>query len=561
MRYIARPPGRAIDEPLRRSLRAGSSNPLSRHPMQSIFLALASSFASAALPDDPALLAAVPDDAYALVYVEDAGALRSRAERNDWVAIYRTVEGEPVVRDFERELERGTGRNFEGLVELLLELDGEALFFATDDVSGFLAEAPGDRAALVNALTGWMSEAPQRTLEVADGQVQLGTWRDGRSLAFFDHPRALGLYSGSTPEVILGTLATSIGGLVEGEHRAPLVDAFLGARANGQRGIEAFVDFTPFATDAEKALRDAAFGLIPDPSGLLGIDRGTSLHVTADVFPGTRIEMNASLRIPEASLAAKIADTFEPLPTTLPADLPSGTWTLFGMGWNPTRFYETVRAGLQDEDAQGFETVDQGLAAAEAISGVDPVEDVLGQFSGLFAVYHVLAPDESPPTIENGLGLLFGIADGARFLGAIERVLAVAQLSARTVELEGARAYLVDENGPMEQPSAEGAIGGFAVLATRALACTGYDKLVRGVRALARVDGAGVEWGSPLQAAFDENAGAFLFGYAELRHVRAAAFDTEWKADDAQVDPFAESELIGAARRTASGIELRVHTR
>ena len=341
-----------------------------------------------------------------------------------------------------------------------------------------------------------------------------------------------------------------------------MVDGFFAAGGGTTGGVEAYVDFTPFVVEAETALREAIAGLLPDPTGLLGLDRGTWLFATADVHPGTHVEVNARLHVPEGTLAARLADSFEPLPLTLPPDVPRGTRILYALDWNLSRFYATARAGFEQAEGGDLMVVDQGLAAAEAMSGVDPVEDVIDQLAGLFAVYHVVGEGESPATVEEGLGLLVGLVDGQRFLEAFEAALGAGQLDVDPVELEGAETYLLGPDGLWsgDADQLQGVDGGLSVLPTRLLASLSRRTLVRGLRALGRVEGAGLEWGSGLQAALDQNAGACAFAFAELSHLRALADWDEQIPSFEKDDPF-DSEIVFAAERVADGFEARLYAR
>ncbi len=532
---------------------------------------LIGSLASPQLSEEGSLLAAVPEEAFALLHVADPNALRSRAELNDWVALYGSPDGEPGLHALAQEYEEATGTDFDGLFELALELHGEALLFFTGEVAGFLAEPPPNRAALADVLNGWLTDQPRRTVEIAGGRVELAAWPDtpgtsiertGHFLAFLDHPLALGLYSGDSAEAVLEALEDSLGGLLGGERRAPVVAGFLAAGGGTTRGIAAFVDFTPFVGMAEKALREAVESVLPDPTGLLGLEGGTWLFATADVSPGTHVEVNARLRIPEGTLAAELADSLEPLPIMLPPDLPRGTWYACAIDWNVSRFYATARAAFEREEEGGLIIVDQGLAAAKALSGVDPVEDVLEQLEGLFALYHVLDPDELPLEGEEGFGFLAGLVDGNRFLDAFEAVLGVGGIGVDPIELEGAKTYLGgrDTYTGGDDIAVKETDGGLSILPHRLLVSFSRETLVRGLRALGRVEGAGLKPSSQLQAAFDENAGAFAFAYAELSHLRTLALLHEGKPSPDEKDPF-DSQLTLAAHRTTAGFEVRLYTR
>jgi hypothetical protein len=374
---------------------------------------------------------------------------------------------------------------------------------------------------------------------------------EGRFLAFLDHPLAMGLFSGDGAEEVLETLTSCLGRL-GGEQRAPVVEGYLAAGGGTHRGIEAFVDFTPFVSVVENDLREAVEGVLPDPTGLLGLERGTWLFCSADVSPGTRVEVRAQLHIPEDTLAAQLADCFEALPATLPADLPRGTWSVWALNWNLRRFYATARAGLEQADEDGLQVVDQGLTAAEELSGVDPVEDIIGELAGLFAVCLVLNRDGSLLDSEEAFGLLLGLIDGDRFLDVVEDLLLAGGIDIDSIELEGAETFLF--------PDDFGFDGGWSILPQHLFVSGSRDILVRGLRALGRVEGAALAADSQLQGALDENAGAFAFAYTELLHTRALVFPEQGEAALGEHDPF-DSQLIVSAKRTAGGFELQLHTR
>ncbi len=506
-------------------------------------------------PADRSLLAAVPDEAFALVHVSDPGALRSRAERNDWINLCGTRDGAHALESLEREYEGATKTDFDGLLEVISELRGEALLFSRVDATGFLTEPPADRDALAKVLSGWLEGGSQVTQQVGEASVQVGAWPQapGKVLAFVDHPLALGLFSGKQPEDVLSMLTDSLSGLTLGK-RSPLVEGYLAAGGGRSNGVEAFVDFTPWVAEAEEELRKAVDGVLPDPTGLLGLEKGTSLFVSADVFPGTQIQVRARLSIPPDTLAARLADTFVALPPTLPADLPRGTWSVWALHWNLGAFYDTLR-GAFDQEEEGLATVDQGLAAAEAVSGIDPVEDVLKQLSGLFALYNVLDDQgELAENVEEGFALLAGLVDGDRFFDAVEALMYMGGGEADAIELEGSETFLLGDS------DSTGDFGGLSILPHRMLVSMSRDTLVRGLRALGRAEGAGLEWGSGLQGALDQNGGACALVYAELEHLRALVLRAQGEPELGERDPF-ESTLVFAARRTPKGFDLQLRTR
>ena len=73
-------------------------------------------------------------------------------------------------------------------------------------------------------------------------------------------------------------------------------------------GVEVYVDFSPFVAEAEKQLARSVEGVLPDPTGMLGVDQGLWLLASVDVFPGTRIDGSAFLNVPKDTLAATLAE-------------------------------------------------------------------------------------------------------------------------------------------------------------------------------------------------------------------------------------------------------------
>ncbi len=513
--------------------------------------------------EDGVLLAAVPESAFALLHVADPVGFRSRAERNEWIKAWDALDANPALLGMGEDFEAFAKVDSAGLLELLLRIDGEALLFFGGDVAGFLSEAPLEREELAALLQGWLAEKPRVTHEIGGARVVLSTWPEvdkkthqagagnrAAYLAYLEHPLALGLYSGSSKEAVLGALADSLGGL-ETQRRSEIVKRYLAAGGLTSRGAEAFVDFTPFISEAERALKEASQGIIPDPTGLLGLERGTSLFVSADLSPGARVDIEAQLRIPEGTLAAQLADTFEPLPATVPAELAAGSWGVSALNWNLSRFYTTARKNLEQAHGEGLEVIDAGLTAAEAISGVDPVQDVIDQLSGLFVLYFALTENGLPTESWEGLGFLAGLVDSELFLDALEAILESVTLFADNIEFEGAETLLFAEGE---------ADGGISVMPQRTLFSPSRDILVRGIQAMSGVEGAGLGYGSKLQAAFDENAGSCAFGYTEFQRLYQLTLARAGKPLVEQ-SPLRDAELIMSARRTAAGFDLRWYAR
>jgi hypothetical protein len=312
--------------------------------------AFCSSVPLLALPrTEVSVLSLIPTDSFALAHCEDFAALRSRAERNDWYRLLASNRGAPLLNEFAREFRSETDTDMLELLAVGKQLHGESALFLTRQVAGFVTEPPVDRAALLESMREWLPDsadgAPARALEIAGAKVEMVAWRDeggygwtarkGHFAALVDHPNVLGLFSGDDAEVLATTIATSLAGFGS-DDRAPVVTAFEASRAGAPRcnGIEVFVDFTPFVAGYERELAQDWAGVLPDPTGMLGLEQNFWLAVASDVYPGTRIDCSARLNIPPDSLAAQLADSFEALPADLPTQLPRGIAQLHAVRWN-----------------------------------------------------------------------------------------------------------------------------------------------------------------------------------------------------------------------------------
>ena len=525
------------------------------------------------------LLAIVPEDAYALVHCRDFTALRARAERNDWYRLLGSSQGEPLLSELADELRHSTHGEMDELLAMARALEGEIVFFDTGTVAGFATEPPANRAPLAGLMREWMpggDAAARRTLELAGGTAELVAWPDdmdgwsgraGHFAAFVDHPRVLAIYSGDDSAAVMAALTQGVTA-IGADRRAPLVSSYLASGGGRGGGIEVFVDFTPLVGQAEAALKEAVEDVLPDPSSLLGLEAGTWLHASADVFPGTRVDCRARLRLPPDTLAARLADTFEPLPPTLPADLPTGIWGLWALNWDLKLFYARARAAYEEAGrAEGLQAVDAGIEAARGMSGVDPVADVLNQLEGDFALYFV-DPGDGEDESRTGemeellsLGFHAGLIDGDAFLTAFENLLEVVFLQDvfELEEIAGVDAYVTGEDDDID--------GGIAILPRAFTVAPSRRVLERALLALTRAEGASLLDGSRMQAAIDENAGVCFLWCMEMTPLRVFLLP-ELEGDlrlpppeDGQParDPF-DAQLIGTARRTRDGFELRLHT-
>jgi hypothetical protein len=556
-------------------------------------LLLLSPLSLAPLPAEGSLLATVPEDAYVLVHCQDFAAFRARAESNDWYQLLGSSQGEPLMRELAHDFQHELHCEIDEVLRVAAALEGELVLFDTGTVAGFATKPPASRDALVSLMRDWLPEgnaAARRTLELGGGKVELVAWPDeptdpdkpgvwtgraGHFAAFVDHPRALALYSGDDSTVLMATVKECVAGLgVDGRVSPTSIGtAYLEAGGGKGGGIELFVDFTPLVDDAEAGLKKAVDGFLPDPSSLLGLENGTWMHASADVFAGTRVDCRARVHLPEDSVASQLADTFKPLPRTLPADLPKGVWSLFAVNWDLKLFYKRARAAYEEAgQAEDLQVVDANLAAAQGMAGVDPVTDVLNQLAGDFTVYFVEPPEEGNselagifPGLERllSLGVYAGLVDGAAFLTAFRQLVEVGRLESvfEVKEVAGVEAYTIDEDE---------FDGGMAFLPRTFAVAPTHRVLERSLLALTNVEGASLAYGSPMQAAIDENANACFLMCMEMTPLRA--FLLPEVSGDVRVqpqqereasvtrDPF-DSQLIGSVRRTPDGFELRLQTR
>lgn len=525
------------------------------------------------------LLAAIPEDAYVLVHCADVGALRERAERNDWYRLLGSKEGEPLLGGLLREVRTGTRSDTDGLLAIGRELQGEVVFFDTGTVAGFVAEPPGSRDVLAGLMRDWVpggEGAVRRTLELPGGPVELVAWpdeidgwsgRSGHFAAFVERPHALALYSGDDAAAVRAALTRGVEafggeGAPGDEGRAPLVASYLAAGGGRGSAVELFVDFAPLVADARANLERAAEGTLVDPFDLLGLEQGTWLYASADVFPGTRLECRAELHLPADTLVAELADTFQPLPPTLAGDLPTGIWGLWALSWDAHRFYERARAAWEEAGgAQELMMVDGALGLARGRSGVDPVQDVLQQLAGDLAVYLVepAGPEEES---WSALGIHAGLKDGASFRTAFQKLLDVGDLTEvfSVEEVAGVEAYVAQEDAGFD--------GGIAIL-QRAFTIALSRRVLEGsLRAQGGVDGASLLDGSRMQAALEGSAGACFLSCVEMTPLRAYLLP-ELEGDlrlppleegQPARDPF-DAQLLGTVRRTREGFDLRLETR
>jgi len=534
-----------------------------------------------AAPSEASVLSMVPDGCFLVAHCEDFAALRSRAERNDWMRLFGSESGVPLMEEMARDFNHETRTDFDELVAVGKQLTGESVFFVNGPVAGFVTEAPVDRQGLADAMRAWLPDAgPQAVSSVqqlGDARVELVAWpeeewygwadRRGHFAAFVDHPRVLGLFSGDDLDSLSATLEASLGRFGATE-RAPVVQGYEAARAAAPRcdGIELFLDFTPFVAEAEKQLARSMEGVFPDPTGMLGLDAGSWLYVQTDVFPGTRVDGTAFLNVPKGTLAARLADTFQPLPANLPGALPKGIYMLYALRWDVSGFWKQVRGAFVERHGENsLQTVDGGLAAAKAMAGVDPIVDVVDQLDGTFAFYGLDLPDEEKAGDWLGFeefGILASVVDGDGFLDAFERAIGGKPFEERLdlIDVEGVDVFTGSGDDDFD--------GGLAFLPRHFTLSLSRATLTRALRALTGVADASLLDGSDVQGLFDQNAGCCFFlcqDLAEMRERHHFGLDGDvtlapLEGEERGHDPFVGTYLTSTARRTADGfrIDLRV---
>lgn len=521
---------------------------------------------SVATPGDslPSLLQLVPENSFALVHCEDAAALRSRAERNEWFKLMKSEVGAPMLLDLSAEFRSETNTDLVELLEVGQELQGESVLFLTRQVAGFWTEAPTERARLVEEMRAWLPDAGpgavSRTRDLGVATLEVVAWpecdaygwrkREGHFAAFVNHPQLLGLFSGDDAESLMLTLEASLARLGS-EQPAPLVEAFEAARAKTPdcHGVEVYVDFSPFVAEAEREMAKLLEGMLPDPSGLLGVDRGLWLLSASDIHPGTRVDSSAWINVPKDTLAAKLADTFQALPADLPARLPGKLASVYALRWDVKLFYARLRAAIEERHGEeSLEAVDSALAAAQAMGGVDPIIDVLNQLDGTFAFYDML-PDESddPRFSFDNYGFLATLVDGEAFLESFERLTEIGSLESELdlIDIEGVDVYCLGDDADD---------GGLAIL-PKALVVGLGGSVRRSLRAATGTAEASLLDGSDIHGVFVQNQGCCFIAAQRLADVAPKSM-----RDMAGADELLDSLLTYTARRTAEGFNFELHT-
>jgi hypothetical protein len=542
------------------------------------------------------LLTAVPTDADGLIYCQNFGALRLRALQNDWIGLLSSSEGAPLLGELEREFRMQTHSQMSGIYAMADATRGESVFFVGDSLAGFLTQAPAEREALTNAMRSWLPEANveglRQAVQSGDAQIEIGAWpadgdsaspeRIGHYAAFVNHPQMMGLFSAKDGETLLKGIETSLSNMGT-DHRSALVQQFEAAREStpSTGGLEFFRDLSSLHDEAESMLKDAAEGMLPDPTGMLGLEANIWLHVVADVFPGRRVDCEAFLHIPKDTLAAKLADTFSALPATTPARTPKQLWSVAALQWDISSFYSQLHAAyIEQAGEEALASVDAGLEAAKAMTGVDVLEEVLGQLDGTFVVYSV--ESQRPPAAATAdfmtydeeldeLGLTLGLKSGDMFLDAFERLIGSTGLESEfdLEEIESTDVYTIQfgSGGDLDNSADVDIDGGLAFPPHAFILGFARSTIERALRAENGDLNSSLLSDEVMLQAFNENQDACFIGCVslkplQLRHYRD--LESPAAAEGTQAKPSAdvfESFLTCSVRRTPNGFRFRVGTR
>ena len=546
---------------------------------------------AAPAPAPGAILRAVPEGCHQLAYCEDFAGMRSRADRNDWIGLLISKDGAPLLGELEDAYRDGVQLELDDLYPIAEELRGEGVFFLLPGAACFFTAAPEPRASVREALRSWLPDPgptgarTTRTLGLARAEivawpaVEAGPrrYRSGHYAALVEHPAGLGLISADDMDQMTAALEAVLGGL-EGEGTSSIVQAFESARASAPRtsGIEFYLDFTPYAADAERMLRRSSEGALPDPEGMLGLEQGTWLHASLDLQPGRRIDGRGFLRVPPGTLTAKLADCFKPLPVGLRDRLPSELSALWALNWDMNAFYRTARAAFQEkhgEDSLG--TVDAGVEAVKGMTGVDPLKDLVANLDGTLALYFA-QPNREILGDERyilSIGFLLGLSNGEAFLDAFERLIDATLASVLELDdVAGAEVYTFKDAELRGMEDAEGqpiAPGGVAFLPGTFVMCVSGDVLARQVRALQLHADSSLASDAGIGARLAEKPGvtffssmdlAWLMEFADMGGLRGPRSE-EPAEGGADMRKLLDAFLVTTARRTAQGFDFRLEIR
>jgi hypothetical protein len=136
-------------------------------------------------PTAPDLLAAIPEESFMLTYCADPVGFVERARQNDWVRLFASERGEPLLGDLGDLLEPATGRGLHRPLRVALELFGPTYYFHAPSLSGLVTQPPPTRDSLAEAMRAWLrgrgdaaEDASLRSVEIGAGRLEVGVSLD-----------------------------------------------------------------------------------------------------------------------------------------------------------------------------------------------------------------------------------------------------------------------------------------------------------------------------------------------------------------------------------------------
>jgi hypothetical protein len=460
----------------------------------------------AALPSEgetQPLLAGVPEDAMLVIALAPLDETRARAAENAW---WRLACGEEL-----RPLARRAGEWLEGALDAafaeqgsvprrladprvwLRSVHGPAAAFLSlqgDRLAGAgLLVQPGEDAGAFDELRetalGWAREdASASTLEHRGVELTVLEDRSPRAgsisrLISFDAAGTRGLVAGEEREFVLELAQGAIDRLLGLDPSPGFAGSAALAEARGAApagaAIECFLDVGAFIRFglAEDA-RDQAAGdggsreesreqerFLHELFARTGLIAMRYLHAAAAVGAEQSFDLSLSVHLPAGSLLQRAGTLLGPAPRDLMELAPADALGVSAGSADLPGLWQLVRGAVADFEAEAAARLDAGVAAFEALSGLDLEQDLLAQFAGDFASVSVRIPPGEfpvPPELAGmeaeelfsaGSATLLRVDDGDHVASVIERLLALAQLS-EAVESEEYQGYTVHglEMGP-----------------------------------------------------------------------------------------------------------------
>jgi hypothetical protein len=498
-------------------------------------------------PQSPSLLAAVPDDATVIARCADVGLLRDRMERNRWAQFLQTHTGNDLLLRFL--LGGNSNDEFGKMAEIGSAMHGECVMFSSEAVTGLLTAPPTNGEALKSALQALMPEISEGYNHAS--QMMFGAHVDilvsdrsesSGANALVHHPMVFGLFKASNGEDLLAGLKSSLSGLAT-DHRAPAAHALEARRSQvGRHGL------VEFYADGSESFCMMADDFTPDEVSLsrqqlLG-DGTLDLYLSLDMQPGTQMEMRALLNVPPGTLASRFADCMRPLPPGLADSIPNDSMAFTGFGLDLAAGFDLGRKVLAELKAeQVLNTVEQGLAAGTAITGVDLEKAVIRQLTGPMALVF-LDPGEATEfsdVFDLPFFFMQGVGSGVQFQDAFEELV---PLGEEFIQLD-----LSDIHGVDVYQAADEDIG-IAFLPNAFVLAMNNDALVRAVTA-----GVGKEESrepGPISATLMANPGVCGLGSTVMSPFWGAMLDE----DEEALGLLEGAQITSTLRRVRTGFEL-----